>query len=125
MSALDVLVLIVGTLGTIALGSVTWWWGFIVGFVLAHFFLFCNVVRMARPMEIAWSLVFVILAGGTIAAEFPGWPMTAVGASMATAMLVTIEVRKPSYHGAGWEWMNPGLRAWWEDQAMGNAKEVQ
>ena len=22
-----------------------WWWGFVLGFVLGHFFLFCNVVR--------------------------------------------------------------------------------
>src|ERR1700740_2599945 len=114
LSALDVLVLLLGVPGALWLGSLTWWWGFVVAFVLAHFFLFCNVIRMARPLELAWALVFVILAGWTIAVGQPGWLLTALGALLMTVVVVLVELRKPSYHGVGWQWLNPGLPTWWQ-----------
>ena len=59
LSTLDVLVLVIGTAVATALATVTWWWGFVVGFVLAHFFLFCNVLRLRRSLELVWAGVFV------------------------------------------------------------------
>jgi hypothetical protein len=115
-SALDGLVLIVGAISSGVLWAMTWWWGFVVGFVLAHFFLFCNVVRLARPLELGWALVFVVFAGGTIVADLPGWPLTAIGSLVVTVVVVAVEVRKPSYHGVGWQRLNPGLPAWWESR---------
>jgi hypothetical protein len=117
LSALDVVVLIAGVAGTFVLGRVTWWWGFVLALVLGHFFLFCNVVRMARPLELVWALVFVLLAAPTIAVGQPGWLLTALGTLLATVILVLIEMRKPSYHGVGWQWLNPGLPAWWESHS--------
>ena len=120
LSAVDVFVLIAGTVATIVLSTYVWWWGFVPAFVLAHFFLFCNVVRMARPLELVWAGVFVVLAGATIAFDTPGWLVTALASLLVTVVVVLVEMRKPSYHGVGWQRINPGLPAWWEARVAEN-----
>lgn len=114
LSAVDIMVLIAGTVASIVLATMTWWWGFAVGFVLGHFFLFCNVFRIARPLELAWAAVFVVLAGATITQQTPGWLVTTVVSIVVTISVIAIERRKPSYHGIGWERINPNLPAWWD-----------
>jgi hypothetical protein len=114
LSVVDVFVIVVGTAATIVLSLFMWWWGFVSAFVLAHFFLFCNVVRMARPLELLWGGVFVVLAGATVAFETPGWLVTTLLSLLVTVIVVVVEMRKPSYHGVGWQRINPGLPAWWE-----------
>jgi hypothetical protein len=85
----------------------------VVGTVVGHFFLFCNVFRMSRKPELVWATTFVLLAAATIAQSLPGWPWT-VGISVAMAgMLIALEMRKPSYHGVGWQTVNPRLPQWW------------
>ncbi len=114
LSVVDVVILVGGMTATIILSIFVWWWGFILTFVLAHFFLFCNVVRMARPLELVWAGVFVVLAGATVAFETPGWLVTALVSLLVTVVVVVVEMRKPSYHGLCWQQINPGLPAWWE-----------
>lgn len=114
LSLLDIGVLVVGALTAWVLAAQMWWLGFIVGFVVAHFFLFCNVFRLGRPLELAWAGVFVALAGGTIVQDAPGWGITAAGSLSATMVVILLEMRKPSYHGVLWRWINPGLPDWWE-----------
>jgi hypothetical protein len=116
LSVVDGFVLVGGVASTVALSMFVWWWGFVFGFVLGHFFLFCNVVRMARPLELLWSGVFVALAGATIALETPGWLVTILLSLVVTVIVVIVEMRKASYHGVGWKWINPGLPVWWEAQ---------
>jgi hypothetical protein len=116
LSVGDGLVLAGGVVAAIVLSMFVWWQGFVVGFVVAHFFLFCNVVRMARPLEFLWSGIFVALAAATIAIDMPGWVATFVVSAVVTAIVVVLEIRKPSYHGVGWKWINPGLPARWEAQ---------
>jgi hypothetical protein len=116
LSKIDVIVLLTGTFGASALAMVNWSWGFVIAFVLGHFFLFCNIVRMARPLELAWAGVFVALAAATIALDTPGWLVT-VSVSLATTVAaVVVEMRKASYHGVGWQRINPGLRTWWQSR---------
>lgn len=103
-----------GVVAALALAAVAAWWGFMVAFVVAHFFLFCNVVRMARPLELAWAGIFLALAAATVALDVPGWPITISISLAVTVLVVVIQMRKPSYHGLGWQRINPGLRAWWE-----------
>ena len=91
-----------------------WWWGFIPAFVLAHFFLFCNMGRISRPLELIWAGVFISLAGTTISVEMPGWLVTVPVSLFVTVVVVVVEMRKPSYHGVGWQRINPGLPEWWE-----------
>lgn len=90
--------------------------GIAIGFVIIHFFLFCNVVRMARPSELVWSAVFVILASFTILTGQPPWPWTFAISFASTLCLVALEMRKPSYHGVFWRQVNPDLPQWWETQ---------
>jgi len=116
LSVVDLIILVIGAVAALALFSMVWWWGFVVGFALAHFFLFCNVVRMARPLELAWSSVFVALAAATVALDAPGWLATTCVSLLVTVVVVLLEVRKPSYHGVGWRRINPGLPTWWAAQ---------
>lgn len=113
LSFVDVLVLIAGMAGAAYFGTQTWWIGLVIGFVVGHFFLFCNVFRMSRSLELIWAAGFLLLAGGTIAVDFPGWPTT-MGLSLAlTVAVIVTEMRRPSYHGVGWQKINPELPAWW------------
>ena len=116
VSIFDAILLVVAGAGSILLGAMTWWLGFVVGFVVGHFFLFCNVFRVSRALELAWAGVFVTFAGATLALDSPGWLVTAGVSLAATVLVVALEIRKPSYHGLGWQRVNPGLPAWWDTQ---------
>ena len=113
LSLRDVIVILIGIAAAAYLFRIEPWWSFIVVFVVAHFFLFCNVVRMARPFELAWAGVFLALSTATLLAEVPGWPATASVSLVVTVVIVVLQMRKPSYHGLGWQRINPGLRTWW------------
>lgn len=116
LSVVDVIALIAGSIG------VCWFWlsdrdiAFIIAFVVGHFFLFCNVFRVARPLELAWAAWFVLLTGGTLTAGIPGWPMSVAAALAGTVAVILLQMRKPSYHGVGWQRINPNLRTWWESR---------
>jgi hypothetical protein len=120
LSARDVIVIILGVLASVWLTFIVPWWGAIVAFVVAHFFLFCNVVRMGRPLELTWTAVFLALASATLLTEAPGWPITMVVSLAVTLVVVVLQMRKPSYHGLGWQRINPGLRAWWDASKAGS-----
>jgi hypothetical protein len=114
LSATDAAVLAAGCAGSALASQAQWWMGAVIAFAVGHFFLFCNVFRMARPFELAWTAIFVTLAAVTIATGEPGWP-AAFGISLfATLALVVAQMRRPSYHGVLWQRINPGLPQWWE-----------
>ena len=115
-SRFDGLILVAG--GSIAAGTALWLplAGAVVAFVLGHFFLFCNVFRIARIPELIWATVFFGLATAAMCSTDPVrmWAI-AFGASIAlAAVLIALETRKPSYHGIGWRRFNPGLKDWWD-----------
>jgi hypothetical protein len=114
LSPLDVLVLVAGAAGVVALASLEGWLGLVAGFPLAHFFLFCNVFRVARPLELLWAVAFASPAAATILWGVPGWWATSLGSVFVAGFVVAVEMRKPSYHGVGWRRINPGLPSWWE-----------
>lgn len=112
-SLTDGIVVVVSIVATVVLSMMTWWWGFIVGFTVLHFYLFCNVFRISRFLELCWSGLYVALAGSTITTDSPGWVITIVASLIATAFVIGIEMKKPSYHGVGWQKINPSLPDWW------------
>lgn len=67
----------------------------------------------------AWVAVFLTLALASASFGRPPWAVTAALSLCATAVVVGIEMRKPSYHGVGWSLVNPGLRAWWDSAPRG------
>jgi hypothetical protein len=115
LSQLDCVVLAIAAVAAVGAWQIQWWLGFVFGYVTGHFFLFCNIVRMSRAMELAWAGVFVALAGSTIVAESPGWSLTVLVSLVTTLVLVIIEMRRPSYHGIAWQQINPNLKGWWEE----------
>ena len=109
---MDVVILAGGVVGTGVLVPVDFWIGVSVGFVVGHFFLFCNVLRMSRVPELVWAGVFAGLAVGAVGGVV-AWPWVFGVAGLVTVVLAGIEARRACYHGVGWERVNPGLREWW------------
>ena len=115
LSLSDVVVLVCGAAGAFIAGRESLWHGVAIGFVVGHFFLFCNVFRFARGPELLWAAIFTSMASCTAVAKVPGWPVTLGVALLCTIALVAREIRKPDYHGIAWRTINPGLEAWWRE----------
>lgn len=111
-STFDAVILFVGGFISADTAAVMPWPGIAIAFVIAHFFLFCNIVRMTRPFELVWGGLFLLLAAGTILVGHPRWPVTLAISFAATLTLVILEMRKPSYHGVFWQHINPKLPQW-------------
>ncbi len=112
LSKVDILVLVSTAIAATASCFYSSVITFLVLFVVVHFFLFCNIIRMPRPSELIWAGVFLSLASVSLLKDFPSWPVTALISASLTAILVVIETRKPSYHGVLWQMINPGFPGW-------------
>ena len=85
-------------------------------FTLVHFFLFCNVLRAVRLLELVWAAAFVALWSSSYLSGVPSWAHS-YALSFAVSVVVTaVQVRLPSYHGVFWKVLNPRLPQWWEEQ---------
>jgi len=115
-SALDVAILLVGGAAAVTVASTDRWTGLAIAFVVGHFFLFCNVLRMSRAPELVWAAVFTCLAVAATVSGAIAWPTVFASSTALTLVLATIEVRRPSYHGVGWEHLNPRLPEWWNQR---------
>ncbi len=71
LSSLDIFVLVIGIVAAVVLWQSVWWWGFLVGFVVGHFFLFCNLFRIARVLELIWAGIFMAIIYCCIMFEIP------------------------------------------------------
>jgi hypothetical protein len=115
MSVFDCVVLAVGGALASYVATIHRPIGLAFAFVVLHFFLFCNVIRMARKLELIWTGLFVVLAAGTLS-QVVTWPIV-FGISLAGSLVLAIvEMRSVSYHGVGWQWINPHLPQWWAAQ---------
>ena len=115
-SVTDGIVLVGGAVASIVRSPTAAWLSFVVAFVVLHFFLFCNVFRLARPLELLWSAVFVVSTYFTVAHKNPSWTFTVTVSLVMTAIVIVVEMRKPSYHGVLWQTINPSLPQWWSAQ---------
>jgi hypothetical protein len=113
ISEIDVGVLIAGVLVSVVVGRSDDWLGFAVAFTLAHFFLFCNVLRMSRSYELTWATLFVLLSASTLLQGMPTWTNTFLAMLVCTFVVAGLEIGKPSYHGVCWRLVNPNLPHWW------------
>jgi hypothetical protein len=114
LSEMDVGIIMLGVCVSVLLARLDERLGMMVLFVLAHFFLFSNVLRMSRPLELIWAGLFVLLAGSTFYLGFPQWNTTLVGMLVVTVILAIIQFLLPSYHGVLWRKNNPNLKQWWD-----------
>ena len=90
-------------------------------FALCHFFLFCNVLRATRLLELLWAAAFVGLWSSAYFRGVPSWPHTYAWAFAVTVAVTVVQVRLPSYHGVFWTVLNPRLPQWWEEQTGNQA----
>lgn len=94
------------------------WLAKVTGFVVGNFLMFSNVFRVGRTRELIWTIVFVCLAAARLRMGMFEWSTIFAISGALTIAIILIEMRKPSYHGVGWETINPGLREWWLKQTM-------
>ena len=113
LSKVDIGVLIFGTLASILVARFALAFAAVTLFTLAHFFVFCNVLRMSRALELIWAVLFVALAGSTLRFGLPPWRVTLAAMLIATVILAAVQLLHPSYHGVFWQRLNPRLPQWW------------
>jgi hypothetical protein len=121
LSAFDVIVLVIGTIASAGAAVMDRMLGVAIAFVVLHFFLFCNVLRLPRSLELIWAGVFAALAAGAMTMNVPSWPVAFAVSVALTAMVAIIAMRRPSYHGVGWRRLNPRLPEWWQSTAAGGS----
>jgi hypothetical protein len=121
LSGLDVLILVAGGAGAVAYAFVDRWMGMAVGFVVAHFFLFCNILRITRRAELIWAATFVLFAAAAMGEVLLSWPLAFALSAGVTLIAALVELRRPSYHGVGWRTLNSKLPEWWRAQTGGGS----
>lgn len=125
LSRLDIAVLVIAAVGMIILYPIDWGVSFCFLFVICHFFLFCNVIRLPRPLELTWAAVFIILASTTLTLAFPGWLVTIVISLLVTVNVVIVQLKSPSYQGVAWQKLNPKLPEWFQRHCPETVKSQQ
>lgn len=110
ISVTDSVVLVLAAVSVVYLAPISEVLAFVIAMVVGHFFLFCNVVRLHRYLELTWGAIFIVNC-------FVWWmwledlrvlPVLA-GQLPVTLLLVLLEVRSPRYHGIGARRINPRL----------------
>lgn len=115
LSVVDVVVLASGAVGAVLAWNDHGELAVLGAVAVLHFFLFCNVFRVARRPELFWATVFVASVAAHQFADLPWWGVATIVAGT-TVVVLANELRKPSYHGILWQRINPGLRTWWASQ---------
>lgn len=77
------------------LGTFVW----LLPVTLGHFFLFCNVFRVRRTLELRWAVVFVVNVGFWTVTNNFSWLSILLVQLPVTAAVIIIEIRSPRYHG--------------------------
>jgi len=104
MSGLDALVMVVAVAAT---GLTLPWlgvmaWLFVI--VAGHFFLFCNVFRIQRVLELVWAGLFVLNVSGWYVMDAFEWWRVLAAQTPATIALVSMSFSKNDYHGVFWRY---------------------
>lgn len=120
ISEIDVGVLLLGFAVSPLLGRLNDILGLSALLTIAHFFLFCNVLRLGRVLELLWAVTFTGLVASTLLYRMPSWDLTVLLTLCVTAVVSTIQVMRPSYHGVLWKRLNPSLPQWWERHLAAN-----
>ena len=95
-SVVDGVVLTAGAIGAVAVWPHSAQLAILGLVVVLHFFLFCNVFRVARKPELCWSLVFVACVCLRVGLGLPWWGLASVVA-VTTLGVLWRETRKNSY----------------------------
>ena len=108
-SPTDIAVLILAGGSALALARVQPDLALLIGFVTAHFFLFCNLIRLDRRSELIWAGVWVLnVAVWSLSGELR-WGYVLLSQTPLTLFLTVAALRRPTYHGLGARRLNPHL----------------
>ena len=120
MPFLDLAVIVAGVVVSWWIGKRYWPLSVMVLVVVGRFFLFCNVFRLSRSLELVWAGVFLVLLSLKIDSDFVSWKTTMAMILCVTHIVVICEMKKSSYHGIFWRRVNPNLKDWWDANLSGN-----
>ena len=120
-SVFDAIVLVMASCLALFLNSYNYLYSALVVFVILHFFLFCNVVRMSRIPELIWASFFLFIFYLHLKLSVLSFNTALVSCILLTSILVLLESRKPSYHGIFWQRLNPKLPDWFAEVTSNKA----
>jgi hypothetical protein len=136
MSLYDWLFVITTAIATIPLVAYAGAFGWLLPYVVGHFFLFCNVFRVRRRLELIWAAIFVCVFALCIYAGTNGVlpmmirsagsinPFPPMLAQMnVTIIFIILTLRHESYHGIAWKKFNPTLTGWGYQNGVPNSVE--
>jgi hypothetical protein len=84
------------------LGNIVW----IIPIVLGHFFLFCNLFRIPRFLELFWSGIFLLNVGFWFSIDQFSWIMILETQFLPTVVIILLAILRKDYHGIGY-WLVP------------------
>jgi hypothetical protein len=101
ISGTDWLVIWSALLGTIALDRLKYpgWW--MPAMVVGHFFLFCNVFKVPRKLELLWAGVFLINTGLWLAADRFNWRPVLLSQTPVTLAVIGFTLARRRRAGPG------------------------
>ena len=114
LSVIDVFVLLLGLAAVFVYLKSVPQFSAIIFFVVLHFFLFCNLVRMSRLPELLWASLFLMFCLASLRFDLLPFYMVFILSAIFSVLLILFETRKKSYHGIYWQALNPDLRSWFE-----------
>lgn len=82
----------------------------IVPLACGAFFLFCNVFRIARKLELIWAGLLLLNVGALLALNAFSWLLILGIQIPLTGIVLWIEIRSPRYHGIFATQLNPHLQ---------------
>ena len=115
LSTIDTLVIFTSLITACYVHSHSHLMTWVIFFVVAHFFLFCNIMRMSRVPELVWASIFIVFSSLSIQQNFP-WLITFSLSFIISFILIFLETKKASYHGVFWKQLNPNLPEWFNNK---------
>lgn len=103
LSGMDMCVMVLATIGGFLLVPYSDSYSVLIPYVVYHFFLFCNVFRIRRFLELWWAAIFV---GGFFLVQLfwpDGFVWQLFAQSVLTIFILWYETRQSCYHGV---WAN-------------------
>lgn len=87
--------------------DLVFWW--LLPMVIAHFFFFCNVFRLARRRELIWAILFVVNIAFWLLQGNANWFNTLACQLPVSTGVIAWELKSRRYHGILARRLNPAL----------------
>ncbi len=92
-------------------GSDLWW---LLLIAAGHFFLFCNILRLIRRLELIWAVLFILNLGIWFCLQRLTGPRVLLCQLPVTFIVILVALKATRYHGIFAKRLNPRLNAYLE-----------